>query len=234
MFFVSGDDDAPSGSSPHRKVTLRLDVVVEYDGPSLSDTSSIRSVSTGDERSESSWRSSGYEESYRSYGSNGLQDEAIEEEEEERRTEYAAVNGGPLLSGLGEMSLGLRCSSASGRFRDPDRMREDSSDNFTVSGPHLSAPISSRPLPQPPPLTGSDRDPAPILLTNSELGSRWLHEQSRLATRRRGPGTTPSRNDRRYDSDDESLGSDEETRGDFALVRDGRRSTFSGVQARMI
>jgi hypothetical protein len=53
------------------------------------------------------------------------------------------------------------------------------------------------------------------MLSQSELGSRWLREQSQLASR------VPVRAVRRYDSDNESL-SDEEDIGEIALVRDER------------
>jgi hypothetical protein len=70
-----------------------------------------------------------------------------------------------------------------------------------------------------PPLTGPESAPAPQLLTNSELGSRWLREQSKLVRRK---VAAPSM--RRYESDEESLGSDESSLGDLSLVRDARGS----------
>jgi hypothetical protein len=79
-----------------------------------------------------------------------------------------------------------------------------------------------------PPLAGPDSAPAPELLTNSELGSRWLKEQSKLVRRKI---TAPSV--RRYESDEESLGSDESSMGDLALVKDarGRKLFFHGRSA---
>ena len=236
LYFVSGDDDAAhsshSGSAgpvpfSSQKVTIRVDVVVEYDGPSLSDTSSLRSYKSGDEASESSWRSSGYEPSHRSSGRNELEDQVIVEEEE--RTEYA----GSAIVGLGSVHSarlsGSNTSSASTRASVPqavvprsrsDRSRSTSSHTSTIS--RRRPPASTQP--HVPSLTGPESDPAPSLLTHSELGSRWLREQSRLAVRRIGPGTTANGTTRRYGSDEESLGSDEDSRGDFALVRDARGS----------
>lgn len=68
---------------------------------------------------------------------------------------------------------------------------------------------------QPPELQTYDENSPALLLANSELGSRWLREQSQLATR---PGR--ARPGPQYDSDESQ--SDEESLGDIALVRDAR------------
>ena len=69
----------------------------------------------------------------------------------------------------------------------------------------------------PPPLTGPDSLPAPALLTHSELGSRWLKEQSKLVRRKIAAPSV-----RRYESDDDSAGSDDGSIGDLSLVKDAR------------
>ena len=180
-----------------------MDVVVEYDGPSLSDVSSISSFRSEKEASETSGSrsSNGYVESYRSYGANGFGDEAIDEE---GRTEYAG--------------------SAASRWH-ANGLRASSPDGSTESGRQGPMSLSSRPPTRPPPLTGPDSAPAPALLTHSELGSRWLREQSQLVTRRHGPGPRSSRRSKSHEDDDDSLGSDEAGSGDFALVRDARGSS---------
>lgn len=235
LYFDDADlSSSYSGSSSQHKVTIRLDVVVEYDGPSLSDTSSISSFRSGDESNESSlgsWRSNGDGESYGSYGTNGL-GEAVIDEEEEGRTEYGGSAGRSLRNGMAALSLDIPPQPASNHATGVDRHDHissgisPSSRSSWLSGRHR-IPQSPQPPSQPPPLTGSDSDPVPSLLTHSELGSRWLREQSRLTTRRYGAGTAASRNSRRYESDDESAGSDEEIQGDLELVRNARGSTSS-------
>lgn len=219
-YFVSGDDDqaqstysGTTGVPPPRpmpfsskRVSLKLEVVLEYDGPSLSDTSSISSFRTGTERdgdgdgaSQGSWSESGYGSSYRSYGS-GLED-AIPEED--GVTEYAPPG---------------RDQSRSDAQRDSLINGFDGLGLETVAGGPQPAQTYHRG-----PLTGPDSDPAPSLLTHSDLGSRWLREQSRLPRRAAGPASRRSAaRSRRYESDEESLGSDDENLGDIALVRDAR------------
>lgn len=68
-----------------------------------------------------------------------------------------------------------------------------------------------------PPLTGPDSLPAPALLTHSELGSRWLKEQSKLVRRKVAAPSV-----KRYESDEDSAGSDDGSIGDLSLVRDAR------------
>jgi hypothetical protein len=248
-YFISGDDDQAlstysggSGANPSRplpfssqKITIRLDIVVEYDGPSLSDTSSLSSFRTGegeseDGQSEGSWRSSGYEESYRSYGRSGLGEDVINEEEE-GLTEYGGSYRGSVAASMREalndsladltIQPGPGLGSGTGTSRRSDTARATSN-----RGP-ASQHSSGRTVPSNLPLTGPESAPAPSLLTHSELGTRWLREQSRLVRRKVGPGSGFNGSARRYDSDDESIGSDEESLGDLALVRDARGSERS-------
>jgi hypothetical protein len=108
LYFASGDDDASlrSGSGSQQKIVLRLEVVVEYDGPSLSDTSSLRSFESGSgtdtgteedsaSHSGSSWRSS----SYYSHTPSGAAGRELEDVDEEDLGERMTVVG---LGDLGE------------------------------------------------------------------------------------------------------------------------------------
>lgn len=211
IIYFDDTEQLSSSSSPHHKVTIRVDVVVEYDGPSLSDTSSISSFRSGDgeETNEGSvGRSSGYEESYRSYGRNGLGDEVIDEAEE-GRTE---------LSDRSVSTTGTSRQNGSVPYEWKIHTNSHSSTVPSRRRPSTLHPAQARPL------TGPDSDPAPELLTYSELGSRWLWEQSRLTFRRYGPDIESSRNEDRHDEDGES--SEGETPGDLALIRDARGSTF--------
>lgn len=252
-YFISGDDDQAlstysggSGANPSRplpfssqKITIRLDIVVEYDGPSLSDTSSLSSFRTGegeseDGQSEGSWRSSGYEESYRSYGRNGLGQDVISEEEE-GLTEYGGSYRGSVAASmrealndsLADLTIQPRLASGSGSGSGTGTSRRSDTARAASTRGSASQHSSGRTVPSNAPLTGPESAPAPSLLTHSELGTRWLREQSRLVRRKVGPGSGFNGSARRYDSDDESIGSDEESLGDLALVRDARGSERS-------
>jgi len=245
-YFVSGDDDAAGASiySGHsvripftaQKISIRVEVIVEYDGPSLSDTSSISSFSTGFDEGESqqgsgsgssAWRSSGYSESLRSgrSGGTGHDNRANYEHSRAGGTVYGLEGGVEEMSlsssPLSEHSMSLT-SHASARRSQQGSLRSQRQSHKAPS--RQSSDDTALPSIRLP-LTGPASDPAPSLLTNSELGSRWLREQSKLATTRR-LGPTGSNGSRRYDSDDESLGSDEESLGDLALVRDARGSEW--------
>ncbi|KAK4688499.1 hypothetical protein P7C73_g1605, partial [Tremellales sp. Uapishka_1] len=220
-YFFSGDDEPVSLHSgtgeahralslPAMKITLRLEVIIEYDGPSLSETSSVSSFRRGElleGTSEGSWESSGYTESYRG----GLGRETIEEEEEQGWEDPRDASSTPSI------------------HAGPSRIRSRQTSNFssTIS---LSSSKDHR-APSPTvlrgPLTGPESDPAPSLLTHSELGTRWLREQSKLATTRSGPRIIDGR---RYDSDDDGEGSDQESVGDLALVRDARGKYYYSYQ----
>mgnify|MGYP002718825851 CR=1 FL=1 len=261
-YFVSGDDEASasvySGHSTGRmalgpgpstqKISIRVEVVVEYDGPSLSDTSSILSLSTGyvdgegasvGGSGESSWRSSGYSESLRSGGSsyrssfaNGaaINDEGSSTTTRSRR--FPHDHNQDVTRSM--ESLGLSTSPDSFDFNEspddpfnPPMQQSSSSNGRTRTRPsprpsRQSSGHTMQPLPRQP-LTGPESDPAPSLLTDSDLGSRWLREQTKLATTRRIVHPRPG-SSRRYDSDEDSLGSDDESLGDLALVRDARGS----------
>lgn len=277
-YFVSGDDDHSirTGSEgvgarlahPAPKITMRVDVVVEYDGPSLSDTSSIASLSLS---SENSW-SSGLTRSSAASGSVG--GSFITRDSYGADSASLASRDGPdvntsyranAAAAASATSLGHRfnvldrtyspgfpepptdslaairlSNPATGHFHipppaelDPSARRRpmlsphsaSSAQNLlrpssSGSSPSAVSPISpispsetTMPLKDGPPL------PPPSLLSQSELGSLWLREQSQLASR------VPLRAVRRYDSDNESL-SDEEDIGDIALVRDERGRAF--------
>ncbi|OCF31344.1 hypothetical protein I317_01200 [Kwoniella heveanensis CBS 569] len=236
-YFISGDDDAAlsnysgssSGHMPYgfssQKITIRLDVLVEYDGPSLSDTSSLSSFQTGsgsgsgsgsggseqDGTSLGGWRrSSEYGESHLSYRSGTSR----------RDDRASSSHGSNLRSSLSNdlESLHLSHSSSSStqlRSSVTPRNRSERNDDQDTAALPPPAPI----------LTGPESDPAPSLLTHSELGSRWLMEQSKLAARKLGgPPSKPNSRIQRYESDEESGESDDEDQqaGDLALVRDAR------------
>ncbi|WVF65712.1 hypothetical protein IAT40_000443 [Kwoniella sp. CBS 6097] len=231
-YFISGDDDAalsnysgsssghmPYGFSSSQKITIRLDVLVEYDGPSLSDTSSLSSFQTGsgsgsgsgsggserDGTSLGGWRSSEYGESHLSYQSRaGKRDNAA-------FISHSSRGHGSLSNDL--ESLNFSHSDSGTELYGSTTPRNRSERN---KDPDMAPP-------PPPILTGPDSDPAPSLLTHSELGSRWLMEQSKLAARKLGPPSKLSSRTQRYDSDEESGESDEEGQaGEFALVKDAR------------
>ncbi|OCF60275.1 hypothetical protein L486_02955 [Kwoniella mangroviensis CBS 10435] len=209
-YFISGDDDAApstySGSTsgnlmyafPNQKITIRLDVLVEYDGPSLSDTSSVSSFRTGtgsyDEtksQSEGSWRSGGYEESSRSSRRYSQSDYVQESEVASEESTIQHFN-----------SLELDSQPSGSRIQT---LSQESTNSQTTT-----------------PFGDHDEDP-PSLLTASDLGTRWLREQSRLASRKLVSAPRPVARSNRYDdSDEDSEESDDERPGDFALVRDAR------------
>lgn len=140
-----------------------------------------------------------------------IEEEYTDEEDPERSTATQSIAGR-----MSRMSLDdARLTSSQYSDSTPRRISQR---NYTPSN-HSAIPT------QPPiaqqSLTGPDSAIAPSLLTHSELGTRWLREQSNLAARKIGPGTK-SRKSTRYDSDDESMASDDERSGDFALVRDAR------------
>ena len=293
-YFVSGDDGEASYTSmggtgrgygltaSAQKITLRLDVIVEYDGPSLSDMSSVSSYSfqsgpDGDGASvsgstHSGWRSSGYSSSYRSYARSTLGQEIIDEGEEgysaggDGESEYDSTYGSvaygrPLRREFGndqdqDELAGSPASDESGSppdsravltstptpHRRSQRIRAasqysssrqggqgESTSAASASGPSSNdtpmpadtTATDTTPLATGPTLTGPESEQAPSLLTHSELGSRWLREQSKLAKTRRNGHNSSSR---RYDSDDETIDSDDESLGDLELVRDARGS----------
>ncbi|WVQ81455.1 hypothetical protein IAT38_003579 [Cryptococcus sp. DSM 104549] len=251
-YFISGDDDAAlssysgsgNGALPYTisvsKITLRLDVVVEYDGPSLSDTSSISSFATGssserDAGSRGSWASS-YEGSHRSSRRDTVH-ETIDEEYTEYGDEESTATRS-IVDPLGALYIDdeppspepqhSQLSGSATPRRRSDRNRAASS----IASGSNNRPASPAPLIIPltqPPLTGPESDAAPSLLTHSELGTRWLREQSRLAGRKLGSVPKAPRS-RRYDSDEESFASDDERAGDFALVRDARGRYYYSYQ----
>lgn len=197
-------------------------MVVEYDGPSLSDTSSISSFRTGSASgsgsgegdSEGSWEGSGYATSAASRNRGGLRDPF----EEEGLTEYEAT-----LDGRSTALLDRPLSRLT--FNEPDTSalerytgsRRTSNGNLHPNETWARAEINLRL-----PLTGPESDPAPPLLTQSELGSRWLREQSALTRRTIATGNRMN-GSRQHDSDDDG-DSDEESLGDLDLVKDDRGS----------
>ncbi|ODN91441.1 hypothetical protein L198_05957 [Cryptococcus wingfieldii CBS 7118] len=235
-YFISGDDDANmstysgsgSGSLPYQlslsKVTLRLDVIVEYDGPSLSDTSSISSFQTESER-DSAYHSSAYGSSYRSSVVESMQ-EAMEDDV----TEYGEDDGASQAS----HSISGRMSGLSYEDDRPSRYAgsitpKRRSDRSRAGSDYRGFNQKQLSVPQQPPLTGPESDAAPSLLTHSELGSRWLREQSNLNARKIS-GNSRSGRSNRYDSDEESFGSDDDRSNNFALVRDARGRYYYSYQ----
>lgn len=278
-YFVSGDDSASIRSGVSRsfkavtfssqKVILRLDVVVEYDGPSLSDTSSISSFSTGegtqydDESTRSgtdySWRSSRHDYSHSVNGSHQTFDQDPDETATAHGVGSSARRANSALSSVDPVT-NLRSSASHltlNSHRDTNESGSSTNDhrsNLTTPARHLDAPAgthrprhslvgtdrSDRPLSvaqgspsttqttQRPILTGPESAPAPVLLTHSELGHRWLAEQSHLANSRwigRINASAPSaRSSRSARDDEEGDESDEESQDDFALVKDAKGS----------
>ena len=234
LYFEGGGDDASIRSGAQgsvQKVQVKLEVVVEYDGPSLSDTSSLRSYSdsgTGLDEEGEEWGSSYYTESWHSSVS-GLSTRPSERDRRERYgnqprdSRYATeASQGSTDQRRAEFDDVTEYAGAPGHRRSGDAgvsMSTLSLEHGEGAGP------SARPLP---PLTGPESAPAPALLTHSELGSRWLREQNDLAKRKLVPGNGQAtsfgpRSSRRWDSDSDSLGSDERV-GDIALVKDERGS----------
>lgn len=230
----------------------------------MSDTSSISSFSMGSgvggedgqdgtsraSGSGGSWRSSGYSESL-SLGTTSSRRDASrfrdvyeDEEDEGEGTEYGEPDverhDGAFVDSMENLSLSMRDMDSTGHGTRPDSVRTgaSSSTHSTSRGPprlpsRQSSSDTALRLAPTGPLTGPESAPAPSLLTHSELGSRWLREQSKLATTRRlGSGLTPS--SRRYDSDEDSIGSDEESLGDLALVRDARGSKSTELPCRAV
>ncbi|WVO22726.1 uncharacterized protein IAS62_004060 [Cryptococcus decagattii] len=235
-YFISGDDDAVmsnysgsgSGVLPYHssmsKITLRLDVVVEYDGPSLSDTSSISSFQTGSgSEHDSAYRSSVYESSYRgsilSMVQEPIEEEYTDEDDPGSNTVRQSVVGRMSRMTLDDARMTPSQYSGSIPRRRSEINYVPPNDNFIPIQPAI---------PQPP-LTGPDSASAPSLLTHSELGTRWLREQSNLAARKIGP-IIKSKKSTTYDSDDDSTASDDERSGDFALVRDARGRYYYSYQ----
>lgn len=277
-YFVSGDDDHSTRGSEWRglpaKITMRVDVVVEYDGPSLSDTSSIASLSSENSWSSGLTRTTGTESRNgsasfvsRDYGGTDSTSLASRQTpsivtDPSLTTSYGA-NAAAVASAssLGYRSsvlertyspgfpalptdqmAGIRFSTPQSHLAIPLRAEDSQARRRPMLSPHsagslgqhLLRPISSTSSPSAVaptspispsettvPLRETPPVPPPSLLSQSELGSRWLREQSQLASR------VPLRAARRYDSDNESL-SDDENIGDIALVRDerGRESPF--------
>jgi hypothetical protein len=242
-YFISGDDtqsiisaNGTGRSIPRspQKITIKLDVVVDYDGPSLSDTSSILTFESGSgsgsgSGSSGSW-GDGTRNAYSIRSGEGLTDytPSVDFSQSQgagpssRRTRSNLSSG--LTDRVDDMTLGSGAGSGTGsisRARFTRSGSQSSQETYLPQGGRprnaLSYRASSVAGQTPPPLTGPDSAPAPELLTNSELGSRWLREQSKLVRRK---VAAPSM--RRHESDEESLGSDESSLGDFSLVKDAR------------
>lgn len=176
LYFASGEDEGGAGSS-QPKITLRLDVLVEYDGPSLSDTSSLRSFESGtgsggtddEDLSEGSWRSS----SYYTHSSRHTNRRELEDVDEE----------------------------------------DDLEERMTVMDLDGSSRRSVTP-----------REDGPSSHLDSELGSRWLREQSNLARRKGGSALGKAR--MRNHDEEEDYDSDQDG-GELNLIRDAKGSKFS-------
>lgn len=207
-YFVSGDDDHSSLYSrsginiPPSKITLRLDVVVEYDGPSLSDTSSIASFPTSDGSSFVSRRSgltsdSRLSDPYTTHsGSHGYRADP------NRLSDYSLTSyGDPRY-----YAASRRSSATSGTQRRPAIDRELASVTDSFESAVLDDGASG--------LTASTTPN----FTQSELGSRWLREQSQIAQRM--PRLRLRR--REFDDGDADPDASDEEIGDISLVRDAR------------
>jgi hypothetical protein len=199
-YFVSGDDDGSisthSGNSrivsSTQKITIRLEVVVEYDGPSLSDTSSLFSSRTSlyEQESEASWQS-----------------------ETNSHVSQARTEGRYSTNGTVD-------------DQRPESQLSGSTQRLSLSDQSTAIP----PTREVPPSAESGIDPSLSLLTQSDLGNRWLKEQSRLTHHRHGVKSRSSGTQRNYDSDEETINSDEENLGDIALERDARGSELKVVE----
>ncbi|ORX38912.1 hypothetical protein BD324DRAFT_617855 [Kockovaella imperatae] len=231
-YFVSGDDD-DQGSSIRsglgstrnpQKIVLRLDVVVEYDGPSLSDTSSISgfSTSTGEDGAESVW-SSAYTHSVHSgqfsERSQRLLPTAVELQHSEALLAGAIQDLNLSNTGTPSVFSDATIDGKAPSFRRDSRTSTSRQLPGPSSLPNRRA--SDETARQDPPLTGPDSAPAPSLLTHSELGHRWLKEQTSLVTSRRFGAPSINGSNRQQGSRD-SDDSDEEEVVDLALLRDAR------------
>ncbi|WOO83671.1 ZZ-type zinc finger domain-containing protein [Vanrija pseudolonga] len=224
-YFASGDDEgAHSSGAAGRppappKISMRVDVVVEYDGPSLSDTSSIASFRT----SEHSWHSS-ERSAARSDGRSSF------EYRSSRGSRYSSVPPitTDLADPLGAMRLSSPGSTLSGGPSSGRSTVLQGRPRASLPPPELDAASASAYSRHRGARTENAYydDTAPALMGHSELGSRWLREQSQLANRmprlRLGG--------RRYDSDDEGLNSDDESLGDIELVQDARGRYYYSYQ----
>lgn len=214
---------------PAPKVAMRVDVVVEYDGPSLSDTSSIASFPS--ERSYSSRSGRSYDSrSYRSRASRSTRDSRGGADDTSTLGRRSIVSD---ISEAVDDHLGASEENDTAGLPSPMTPRlAPSSARAAASAYSGGGALSHRIFNSNPTAYEHEsqyREPyrdegPPSLLTSSELGSRWLREQSQLASRL--PRLRIS--DRQYDSD-ESL-SDEESLGDIALVRDARGRYYYSYQ----
>lgn len=140
-----------------------------------------------------------------------IEEEYTDEDDPGRNTARQSVAGHMSRMTLDDARLTSSQYSGSTPRRRSETNYAPPNDDFIPTQP---------PIPQPP-LTGPDSASAPSLLTHSELGTRWLREQSNLAARKIGP-SIKSKKSTTYDSDDDSTASGDERSGDFALVRDAR------------
>ncbi|GHJ88425.1 hypothetical protein NliqN6_4827 [Naganishia liquefaciens] len=270
--------------SSRNKVVLRVHVVVEYDGPSLSDTASFIESATDEELwDEGQYTSqSGYNESDSDYSSaargvarlrQGSQpsfstDDFSSDAQSSRGTGNALVNrqSGSSAQWRSRLStstlnlssdndpesrydLGLRESyygrrenqhGASGTRQDPARygrqstedhpLRQDAIGKRSPFAPQTSQISLERSLFSstasslgPPNRTGGS---AQSSLASSELGARWIREQTERVRRKLGPassfGGSTARSSMRGEegSDDDEASVYSEGRGNLELVRE--------------
>lgn len=247
-YFLSGDDtqsiissNGVSRSVPRspQKISIKLDVIVDYDGPSLSDTSSILTFESGSgsgsgSGSSGSW-GDGTRNAYSIRSGEGLTDytpsvDFSKSQGGESSSRQSRSNlSSDLTDRVDDISLNGRSRTGAGSISRARFTRSGSQSSQETYLPQPGQPrnahsqrgasITGHALP---PLTGPDSAPAPELLTNSELGSRWLREQSKLVRRKVAAPST-----RRYESDEESMGSDESSLGDLSLVKDARGREYN-------
>ncbi|WVO18309.1 hypothetical protein L204_106024 [Cryptococcus depauperatus] len=238
-YFISGDNDTAqpnyatlgnqaSFSSSSTRITVRLDVVVEYDGPSLSDISSISSFQTGSGSERDSIHRSGYGGTYRSSLDQSIRETIYEEETSDYDDENVKGAATQLMvNRLSRASIDDDCSS--GHYSDPLTLKRRTDSEGAASAFTVHPPLSSSAPQSPSPLMGPESGAAPSSLAQSELGSKWLIEQSKLVSRNMGYGARTGRLSK-YDSDEESFASDDDRSSNFELVRDARGRYYYSYQ----
>ncbi|TFK39910.1 hypothetical protein BDQ12DRAFT_649491 [Crucibulum laeve] len=251
QYFQAGTDDAPLSSAASilsgrsfgaRKVTLRVNITVDYDGPSLSDTGSLASLEEYRGRN-------GSQQSF-SFGapSVDLDDDSV--------TVSSRDNGGSVshprpgsVSSRGELPAAAGTSSESSSWQSISRSKLGI-DGFTSNGQQTerrpsglrSSDLESNPSVDESVLSAAERypaDPSAVFerlkiqeamrddassvdyesLRGNDRGAAWLRDQNERAIRSK-LGALPEPSE--PDTLSLSLESEEELGGDLALERDPR------------
>lgn len=221
---------APAGPTGKGWITLRFRIILEYDGPSLSDTSSLtgslRDLDMNQEDGESAYTydssTSGLRASQTGSGSlssdwgyrrRRVRDEVIKEESERGSTEG---------------SLSASSQLDDGRLDDPNvHTQVQPYISYRRAAEQDPLPDNRQPLPRR--LSSISTSGSSISLTSSELGARWIEEQKARAARKiHGNSASSSRSSggssiRAEESEGVRAGTDYE-RGEGVLVLkfDGR------------